>query len=92
MREVEIKVFNERVRDKEVSECGADGGRCSVPATEVARGEAGEADVEELDDGFVGGDVGGRLGDADVSQRFAGRVEGGKYERFQFECAWGINE
>lgn len=45
VRETELEVIDEWVRNEEVGECGADGGRY-VPATKVERGEAGEVDAE----------------------------------------------
>lgn len=76
VREAEIEVLNERVRDEEVGEGGIDRGH-SVPATKLQRGEVGEAQGEEMDEVlFSIGEATVVLRYADVGQCFARRVDG----------------
>lgn len=86
VREAEMKVLDKWVIDKEIGKCGASRDH-SFPTTNVQRGEAGEAEAEELDEGWVRCGVDGGNRNANVGQCFARRVNRDKYVQWGFERA-----
>lgn len=91
VREVEVEVLNEWMRNEEAGECDAERSDV-VPAAKIEGGEPREVEVEELSQGLVVFGGTSEDGDVDVGQCLTGHADGREDGGWVYKRNWRICE